>query len=78
MQPWHCTLTLTAPCVAAGSAATSPKLGQGSPGPGWSDWAQPALSGCVWELAALRTRRLPSADMQLYLTIDPEAEGAGS
>lgn len=32
----------------------------------------------VQELAALRSRRLPSADVQLYLTIDPETEGAGS
>lgn len=32
----------------------------------------------MWELAALRTRRLPSADAKLYLTIDLEAEGAGS
>lgn len=42
VQPWHCTLTL---CCTLQTLQTSPKLGQGSPGPGWSVCAQPALSG---------------------------------
>lgn len=34
-------------CCTLQTLQTCPKLGQGSPGPGWSGWAQSALSGHV-------------------------------
>lgn len=46
----------------------------------WLEWLSSASSvrPFVWELAGVRTRRVPSADVQLYSVIDPVSEGVWS
>lgn len=46
----------------------------------WLEWLSSASSvrPSAWELAGVKTRRVPSADVQLYCMINPVMEGAGS
>lgn len=46
----------------------------------WLEWLSSAVSvrPAAWGLARVKTRRVPSADVQLYRMIDPGTEGAGS